>query len=492
MIIFIIALGGLVFLTILIQLLGNMKIVGGNELGVVSGSGGAKGFRTLSGGRAFIIPLLQKFNKFDLTPVTIEVVVESALAAGIVPLNVKATVSFAIAGNEIGRSHAVTRILSLAANRDNLRRVASDIIEGHLRDSIASMTPEQVMKDKDILVAKMINVCKNDLENIGLEITTMNIADVDDHRLPGVEEPDLYMALLKRIQSTNAETKARQAQAEAKAVSAEQAEARRAETEVKNLINELERLKADVRVRLAQENQRQKVGVEQEAANARARAAGIKGQVEAEKQNIEMLKNKFKAEIVTPSIAESENAVLMAKAEVVGWQEVALAEMEQLIVTLDIMKQAGAEARRAWVIDNFEKLFNPFAGMLSKYPAKHVSVLTGAGGDHSPLSAIHPNAIMAARNDLVAAALQSLTDSEEPDSLAATNMTDVSNPKLVETIAEPVLAQTPPAPKEDKKIPPAFNSLTEKDQADAREILRVYGKSAYEDYLRKVRAAQKK
>jgi len=249
MIAFVIALGGLVAVTVIIQLLTNMKIVGGNELGVVTGSSGDKGFRTLSGGRAFIIPLLQRFNKFDLTPITIEVVVDSAIAAGIVPLNVKATVSFAIAGNEAGRSHAVTRILDLASNRENMSKIAGDIIEGHLRDSIASMTPEQVMKDKDILVAKMINVCKHDLENIGMEITTMNIADVDDHRLPGVEEPDLYIALLKRIQSANAETKARQAQAEAKAASAQQSEARRAETEVKNLKNELERLKADVRVR---------------------------------------------------------------------------------------------------------------------------------------------------------------------------------------------------------------------------------------------------
>ncbi len=415
MIAFVLALGGLVGITVLFQLLTNMKIVGGNELGVVAGSGGNKGFRTLSGGRAFIIPLLQKFNKFDLTPVTIEVVVDSALAAGIVPLNVKSTVSFAIASNEVGRSHAVTRILSLAANRDNLRRVASDIIEGHLRDSIASMTPEQVMKDKDTLVAKMINVCKNDLENIGLEITTMNIADVDDHRLPGVEEPDLYMALLKRIQSTNAETKARQAQAEAKAASAEQAEARRAETEVKNLKNELERLRADVRVRMAQESQRQKVGVEQEAANARARVSGIKGQVEAEKQNIEMLKNKYKAEVITPSIATSENAVLVAKADVAQWRGVAQAELNQLAVTLKTMQEAGGEARRAWIIDNFEKLFVPFAGMLAKYPATHVSVLTGAGGEHAPISAIHPNAVMSARNDMVAAALESVSKPETVD-----------------------------------------------------------------------------
>jgi len=406
---FIFVLGGLVAITILIQLITNMKIVGGNELGVVTGSGGSKGFRTLSGGRAFIIPLLQKFSKFDLTPMTIEVVVDSAIAAGIVPLNVKATVSFAIASNEAGRSHAVTRILDLASNRENLTKIAGDIIEGHLRDSIASMTPEQVMKDKDTLVAKMINVCKHDLENIGLEITTMNIADVDDHRLPGVEEPDLYIALLKRIQSANAETKARQAQAEAKAASAEQAEARRAETEVKNLMNELERLKADVRVRLAQETQRQKVGVEQEAAGARARVSGIKAELEAEKQNIEMLKNRYRAEIATPAQAEKEKAILDAKADVSSWREVARAEIEQLAVTLKTMKTAGGEARRAWILDNFEKLFGPFAAMLARYPADHVSVVTGSGGDREPISAIHPNAVAAARNEMVAAALEGMT-----------------------------------------------------------------------------------
>jgi flotillin len=409
MIAFIVSLGALVGVTVLVQLLTNMKIVGGNELGVVTGAGGRKGFRTLSGGRAFVIPLLQRFNKFDLTPITIEVIVDSAIAAGIVPLNVKATVSFAIASNEAGRTYAVTRILGLASDRTDLSRVANDIIEGHLRDSIASMTPEQVMKDKDTLVAKMINVCKHDLENIGLEITTMNIADVDDHRLPGVEEPDLYIALLKRIQSANALTKARAAQAEAKAASAEQSEARRAETEVKSAKNELERLKAETRVRLAQESQRQKVGVEQESANARARVSGIKGEIEAEKQAIEMHRNRLQAEIVMPARAASEKVILEAKADVAMFQSAAQAELDQMSVTLDTMKAAGGEARRAWIIDNFEKIFKPFADTLSLYPAKRVSVLSGVGGERGPLSAIHPDAIALARNEMIGGALEGIT-----------------------------------------------------------------------------------
>ncbi len=413
MITFIAVLGGLTLVTVIIQLVKNMKIVSGNQMGVISGAGGKLGFRTLSGGRAFIIPLIQRFNTFDLTPITIEVVVDSAIAAGIVPLNVKATVSFAIASNEAGRNHAVTRILSLSESREELQRVAKDIIEGHLRDSLASMTPEQVMTDKDTLVAKMINVCKLDLENIGIEITTMNIADVDDHRLTGVDEPDLYIALLKRVQSANAETKARQAQAEARAAAAEEAEARRAETQVLALKNELAELEAEVRVTLANESQRRKVGVEEARAAAQARVAGIKAELDAEKQKIEMLKKRYRAEIITPSHAEAEKAVLDSRAEATRFVTSARAELDQLSVTLETMKKAGPEARRAWLIDNFDRVFAPFAKTLASYPVRHVSVLSGMGSDREPISAIHPNAVSAARNEVVAAALEGLTAPKE-------------------------------------------------------------------------------
>jgi len=405
MIYFVLMLGGLIGITILIQLITNMKIVGGNELGVITGSGRHKGFKTFSGGRAFVIPLFQKFGKFDLTPITIEVIVESAIAAGIVPLNVKATVSFAIAGNESGRSYAVTRILNLASDRKQLAKIAGDIIEGHLRDSIASVTPEQVMKDKDALVTKMINVCKGDLENIGLQITTMNIADVDDHRLPGVEEPDLYIALLKRIQSASAETRAREAQAESKASASEQAEGRRAETEVKNLKNELDRLKAQVRVALAKETQRQQVGVEQVSADAKARVSGVTAEIEAEKQNIELSRNRYRAEIITPAQALKEKAILDAKAEVASWYEVAKAETEQLEVTLKTIKDAG-KGKAAWLIENFENLFKPFTETLSNYPVDHVSIITGTGGNKEPISAIDPNAVAKVRNEIVEDAMR--------------------------------------------------------------------------------------
>ncbi len=401
MILFVATLLGLTLIAILIQLITKMKIVGGNELGVVSGKGGNKGFRSLSGGRAFIIPILNRFSKLDLTPHTIEVRVESAIAAGVVPLNVKATVSFAIASNESGRVRAATRVLVLANDTERLRTTASDIIEGHLRDSIASITPEQVMKDKDTLVARMINVCKGDLENIGLEITTMNIADVDDNRLDGVDEPDLYIALLKRIQTANAETKARQARAEAKAASVVQAEARRAEVEVRELENELDNLTAETRVRVAEENQRRVVGMEQAQRNAIASVEGLKREIAAEREGIEMLRNKYEASVITPTLAEKDRMVLGAKAEAAKIHGKAQGEINQLRETLRIVGESGEDGSKAYLLENFERLIGPFAETLKFFPVDRLSVITGAEGEHRPISAIHPNAIAEEKNKLL-------------------------------------------------------------------------------------------
>jgi flotillin len=406
-IVFISVLFGLLIFTLILQLLSKMKIVGGNELGIVAGRFGKRGFSTLSGGRVFVIPLLHRFAKISLTPHTIEVVVDSAIAADVIPLNVKATVSFAIASNEAGRARAVTRILKMAGNHEVLRETASSIIEGHLRDSIASMTPEQVMQDKDTLVAKMINVCKNDLENIGLEITTMNIADVDDQRLEGVVEPDLYIALLKRIQTANAQAQARQAKADADAAAKEEEEERRADVSVRDLENQYENLVAMTKVNVAQENQRKAVGIENAERNASAQVAGITAAIEAEKQRIEMLKKKFEAEIITPALARKEKSVLKAKAEASMMIGKAQAEIDQLKNTLKILEQKDDIGKEAYIIENFERLVAPFAETLSLFPVKNLSVITGAEGKHEPISAIHPNAIDDEKNKLIAGAISS-------------------------------------------------------------------------------------
>ena len=118
-----------------------------------------------------------------------------------------------------------------------------------------------------------------------------------------------------------------------------------------------------------------------------------------------MLQSRFKAEIVTPASAQAERMVLDAKAEAVRMTSKAQAELDQLAITLETLSKAGPGARKAWLIDNFDRLFAPFAETLSSLPAERITVLTGSPMGDEPLSAIHPNAAAMARNELIAGAL---------------------------------------------------------------------------------------
>jgi flotillin len=382
----------LVVVTLVVQLITKMKIVGANELAIVAGKG-PEGFATVRGGRVFVWPLIHRFYKMDLRPRTTSVPVESAIAAGIVPLTVVATVSFAVAAAGRGLRNAIRRILLMTHDWGELTRTATSIIEGHLRDSIATMTPEQVMTDKDVLVQNMIRVCKADLEGIGLEITAMNIADVDDHRLEGVQDPELYIALLKRIQAANAQAQAREARALAQAAAKEASEARRAEVAVRACENARENLLAETRVKIATERQRGAVEEQKARRDAEAQVAGVRVRIEAEQQRIEMLRAQYEAEIIIPAEAEKARLILDAKAQSAALRGRAQAEIDQLNRTVEILQQGGRAALQAYLIEHFDAFIQPFAQTLDLFPVKQATVITGAGTAHPPLSAIHPHPI---------------------------------------------------------------------------------------------------
>ncbi|MDQ1300563.1 MAG: flotillin [Chloroflexota bacterium] len=400
---FIITLILLITLTLVLQVITKMKLVPPSRLAVVHGKGG--NFRTYRGGRVFVLPLINRFDTMDLTPQTTTVVVESAIAKGIVPLTVKATVSFAVAKTERGIINAVKRILHLTTQWDELQAIATSIIEGHLRDSIASMTPEEVMSHKDRLIQNMIKVCKSDLEGIGLEITTMNIADVEDHRLDGVKEPDLYIALLKRVQTANALSQSREAQATARATAKEQEEERRSEVTIRTLENERQKIEAQTNVRTAQEKQRGAVGMQEATRNAESEVAGVIAQIEAEKQRIEMVKAQLQANTIVPAQAAKQKRIEEARGEAATIRGQAQAEVQQLAHTIAILQAGGSQGLTAYTIEKFGGLVDAFAQTMTLFPVQHISVIAGRREPEGPISAIHPNAIDATLNERIATVL---------------------------------------------------------------------------------------
>lgn len=384
----------LIIITLTVTILSKLKLVPPSRLAVIHGKRDkGRGFKAIRGGRVFILPLINRFNTMDLTPQTNTVVVESAIAKGIVPLTVRATVSFAVAKSERGWINAVKRILHLTTDWMELQAIATSIIEGHLRDSIAAMTPEEVMSHKERLIQNMIMVCKSDLEGIGLEITTMNIADVDDHRLDGVEEPDLYIALLKRVQTANAESQSREAKAEAIAASSEEQEARRAEVAMQELRNEYARLEADTKVRVAEENQRLAVGVQEASRNAESEVAGVQAQIEAEKQKVEMVKAQLEANMIIPANATRQQLIENAHAQVAIVRGETQSELNQMARTIQILQDGGEQGVTAYMIDKFGEIVNSFADTMDLFPVDEITVISGRPQQEGPISAVHPSAI---------------------------------------------------------------------------------------------------
>ncbi len=410
MAIFFIALGCLIGLAIylLFIVLRNIKMVGGNELGIKTNSSKA-GFISITGGRFVVIPLINKYDKLSLTPHTVEVVVGSAISAGIIPLNVKATVSFAVSSSSEGRRMAASRVLRLYKNSNKIDIVASSIIEGHLRDAIASLTPEQVMTDKALLISKMINACKSDLENIGIEITTMNIADVDDNKIGDLAQSDHYIALLKRVQTAKAGAEAISARSESEAISFEQQQARRAEVEIRALENAKLDLEANLERELREQSQIEAVGISQAIQNGKATVSSIKGEILAEQKKIEQLTIKYKSDIEVPALAQKEAIILKTKEDIAQYLAESKSELIQLAKTINLVKSGNRDGKNAYILENFNKIFAPFAKTMELFPTGSIQVLSGANetnDNFKPISSVHPHAMAEEKNNIIVSAMQ--------------------------------------------------------------------------------------
>ena len=69
--------------------------------------------------------------------------------------------------------------------------------------------------------------------------------------------------------------------------------------------------------------------------------------------------------------------------------------------TIDIIAQQGDEGAATYLIENFRDLITPFAETLTLFDVDNVSVVTGLEGDRQPISAIHPHAVDAMKNDML-------------------------------------------------------------------------------------------
>jgi flotillin len=169
-----------VFLYVLIIFLeSRYKRCASKQILVVYGKvGGGKSSRCLHGGGAFIWPLIQDFTFLNLTPLTINIPLKGALSLQNIRVNVPSTFTVAIATEESSMNQAAVRLLGL--NQQSIESMATEIILGQLRLTVASLTIEQINQDRERFLEAIRKNIDIELDKIGLCLINVNVTDITD------------------------------------------------------------------------------------------------------------------------------------------------------------------------------------------------------------------------------------------------------------------------------------------------------------------------
>jgi flotillin len=137
--------------------------------------GGQTASRCYNGGSTFVIPIFQSYSYLNLTPITIEIPLRSALSSQNIRVNAPANFAVAISNDPEIMGNAATRLLGKAPPQ--IAELAREIITGQMRVVIASMTIEEINADREKLISLITKGVEVELRKIGLHLINCNITD---------------------------------------------------------------------------------------------------------------------------------------------------------------------------------------------------------------------------------------------------------------------------------------------------------------------------
>jgi flotillin len=173
------ALAVVVFLSLLFLFVARYKRCPSNKVLVISGRvGGGESAKCISGGGAFVWPVIQEYAYLGLEPIQIDIPLKDALSFENIRVAVPSVFTVAIGTEADVRQNAAIRLLSLT--HDQIKRQAQDIIFGQLRQVIASMRIEEINKDRDAFLHRVQQSLEPELKKIGLVLINVNITDLKD------------------------------------------------------------------------------------------------------------------------------------------------------------------------------------------------------------------------------------------------------------------------------------------------------------------------
>ncbi|MGE5474347.1 MAG: flotillin family protein [Ignavibacteriales bacterium] len=157
--------------------------VGPDEALIVSGikrklkSGGQVGFRIVKGGATFVWPVLEIAKVMSLRIMPLDVNSSAYTSQG-VQVIVDGVAQVKIDSKEESIATAAEQFLSLST--EEIRRIGTQTLEGHLRSIVGNMTVEEINQNRDVFAQKVQELAATDLANMGLTIISFTIKEIAD------------------------------------------------------------------------------------------------------------------------------------------------------------------------------------------------------------------------------------------------------------------------------------------------------------------------
>jgi flotillin len=164
--------------------------VGPNQVLVISGrrhritdpdgTGRDIGFRIVKGGGVFVWPVYEKVDLLSLELLTIDVQTPEVYTSKGVPVKVDGVAQIKVKGDDVSISTAAEQFLSKGT--EEIKNIAMQTLEGHLRAILGTMTVEDIYQNRDAFASKVQEVAAGDMANMGLGIVSFTIRDIRDNQ----------------------------------------------------------------------------------------------------------------------------------------------------------------------------------------------------------------------------------------------------------------------------------------------------------------------
>jgi flotillin len=351
-----------------------------NEVLILSGGvhrieGRTVGYRSIRGGRAVRIPLLERVDHMDLSNIAIEISVKGAYSKGGIPLNVQGVAHVKLPGEEPRLSNAVERFLG--RGREQISGVARETLEGNVRGVLAQLTPEEVNQDKAAFANKLLEEAEHDMIRIGLILDTLKIQNVTDDAN--------YLNSIGRIRGAKVRMEASVVEATTQAEAAEQKADNYAKSEVAKLDADVAIARQETEKRVKDAESRREAMIAEARGQVLAQIAQVKAEITRQHARALQVERQLEADVIQPHDADCRSQEAKARGEAARIIELGKAEAEALHSLVEQYQKAGPNAREVLALQQMMPLLSHIAGSQQPIKIHKMTVLPDAadGADFS-------------------------------------------------------------------------------------------------------------